>query len=64
MGLDVGAIIGPLVGGFVGSLVGLGAMFQLVGVASLLAYFAVALATPQGRAALTIGRPRPARAGS
>jgi len=64
MGLDVGAIIGPLVGGFVGSLIGLGAMFQLVGVASLLAYFAVALATPQGRAALTIGRPRPARAGS
>src|SRR5438094_1311701 len=64
MGLDLGAIVGPAVGGLVGDAVGLGTMFQLVGVASLLAYFAVALVTPQGRAALTIGRSRPARAGS
>ena len=64
MGLDVGAIIGPAVGGLVGSLVGLGAMFQLVAIASLLAYFSISLATPQGRAALLLGRPRPARSAS
>ena len=64
MGLDVGAIIGPAVGGFVGSLVGLGAMFQLVAIGSLLAYFAISLATPQGRAALAFRGARPARAGS
>jgi predicted MFS family arabinose efflux permease len=64
MGLDIGAIVGPAIGGFVGDLVGLRAMFEIVGAASLLAYFAVALATPQGRAALTIGRPRPTPAGS
>ena len=63
MGLDVGAIVGPALGGFVGELVGLRSMFQIVGAASLVAYFAVALATPQGRAALPLGRPRPARAG-
>jgi MFS family permease len=63
MGLDLGAIVGPAVGGFVGELVGLQAMFQIVGAASLGAYFAVALATPQGRAALAIGWPRPARVG-
>lgn len=64
MGLDVGGIIGPAVGGVVASLVGLGAMFQLVAIASLLAYFGVSLATPQGRAALAFRGPRPARAGS
>ena len=64
MGLDLGAIVGPAIGGFVGDLVGLRAMFQIVGAASLAAYFAVALATPQGRAALSIGRPRPTAAGS
>ena len=64
MGLDIGAIVGPAAGGFVGDLVGLGPMFQLVGAASLVGYFAVALATPQGRAALPIARSRPARAGS
>lgn len=63
MGLDLGAIVGPAVGGFVGNLVGLQSMFVIVGVASVAAYFAVALATPQGRATLAIGRPRPARAG-
>lgn len=64
MGLDLGAIVGPMVGGFVGDVVGLGSMFQLVGIGSLVAYFAIALATPQGRASLPFGRPRPARAGS
>jgi predicted MFS family arabinose efflux permease len=63
MGLDVGAIVGPAVGGFVGDLVGLQSMFQIVGVAGVAGYFAVALSTPQGRATLAIGRPRPARAG-
>jgi predicted MFS family arabinose efflux permease len=48
MGLDLGGIVGPAVGGFIGDLVGLGTIFQLVGVGSLVAYFAVALATPQG----------------
>ena len=64
MGLDIGAIDGPAAGGFVGDLVGLGPMFQLVGAAGLVGYFAVALATPQGRSALPIARSRPARAGS
>jgi MFS transporter, DHA1 family, multidrug resistance protein len=63
MGLDLGGIVGPAVGGFVGNIVGLQTMFGIVGAASLAAYFAVALATPQGRAALAIGWPRPARAG-
>ena len=63
MGLDLGAIVGPAVGGFVGDVVGLQSMFQIVGAASLAGYFAVALATPQGRAAIAIGWPRPARAG-
>jgi predicted MFS family arabinose efflux permease len=64
MGLDIGGIIGPAVGGFVGEIVGLGTMFQLVGIGSLIAYFAVALATPQGRASLALRRPRPLHAGS
>jgi DHA1 family multidrug resistance protein-like MFS transporter len=63
MGLDLGAIVGPAVGGLIGDIAGLQSMFQIVGVASLAGYFAVALATPQGRAAIAIGRPRPARAG-
>jgi hypothetical protein len=64
MGLDIGAIVGPAVGGFLGDVFGLAAMFQLVAAASLVAYFAVALTTPQGRAALAIGGARPARARS
>ncbi|HEV8534359.1 MAG TPA: MFS transporter [Candidatus Limnocylindria bacterium] len=63
MGLDLGAIAGPAIAGLVGDLVGLRAMFQLVAFGSLAVYFTVALATPQGRATLAIGRSRPARAG-
>ena len=58
-GLDIGAIFGPAVGGVVADAVGLGAMFQIVAVSSLALYFAVALATPRGRATLGLGRSRP-----
>ena len=61
-GLDVGAIVGPAVGGVLGDAFGLGAMFQIVAAASLALYFAVALATPKGRAWLSIARPSFVRA--
>ncbi len=57
MGLDVGAIVGPAVGGALGDAFGLGMMFQLVAAGSLALYFAVALATPKGRASLSLARP-------
>ncbi len=62
-GLDVGAIVGPSVGGVLGDAFGLGAMFQVVAVGSLALYFAVALATPKGRAALAIAGPSFGRRG-
>lgn len=60
-GLDVGAIIGPVVGGTVATAVGIPLMFQLVALASLLLYFAVALSTVAGREELRRGAtsPRP-----
>jgi predicted MFS family arabinose efflux permease len=54
-GLDIGAIIGPAIGGVVADAVGLGAMFQLVAIASLALYVAVSLATRRGREALVDG---------
>jgi MFS family permease len=61
-GLDVGAIIGPAIGGVVAAAVGMGPMFQLVAVASLVFYVGVSLATARGRTALAAGarlsRPR------
>jgi len=54
-GLDVGAIIGPAIGGVVADVVGMGSMFQLVAVGSLVFYLAVSLATARGRAALAAG---------
>lgn len=56
-GLDIGAIIGPSVGGLVASAVGIPAMFQIVALVSLGAYFAVAFSTAPGRATLRL-RPR------
>ncbi len=55
-GLDLGAMVGPAVGGFLGQGFGLAAMFQIVALGSLVLYFAVALATAQGRAALALHR--------
>ncbi len=54
-GLDVGGIAGPAVGGALGTVLGLPAMFQIIGVASVLMYFAVALASAAGRSALRAG---------
>lgn len=51
-GLDVGAIVGPPLGGLLGRALSLPAMFQVVGVGCVAAYFAVALATRAGRSAL------------
>jgi predicted MFS family arabinose efflux permease len=54
-GLDVGAIAGPALGGVLGTALGLATMFQIVGVASVVMYFAVALASAPGRSALRAG---------
>ncbi len=59
-GLDIGQIIGPLAGGVIGSAAGLGAMFQIMAVASMTVYFAVALSSAPARAALSV-RPRRVR---
>lgn len=56
-GLDIGAVLGPVVGGVLGSAFGLGAMFQIIAVASLGLYFAVALSSAPARSALSIGLP-------
>ncbi len=56
-GLDVGSIIGPVVGGVLANAVGIPVMFQLIGLASVGIYFAVALSTPAGRASIVV-RPR------
>lgn len=56
-GLDVGSIIGPVVGGVVATAVGIPQMFQVIGLASVGVYFAVALSTPAGRASIAV-RPR------
>ena len=57
-GLDVGAILGPAVGGVLGDAFGLGAMFQIVAISSLVVYFAVGLASPSGRKALMLATSR------
>lgn len=53
-GLDVGSIVGPAVGGVVANAVGIPLMFQLIALASVTAYFAVALSTASGRASIVI----------
>lgn len=50
-GLDVGSILGPALGGIVASLVGIPQMFQVVALASLAGWLAVALSTRSTRAA-------------
>jgi predicted MFS family arabinose efflux permease len=50
-GLDLGTIIGPALGGLIASAVGIGPMFQIVAVLSLLAWLAVALSGPATREA-------------
>jgi predicted MFS family arabinose efflux permease len=52
-GLDLGAIVGPAAGGVLSAAFGIPAMFQLLAVGSLVLYFAVALSSQAGRAALT-----------
>lgn len=53
-GLDLGAMAGPVLGGVLASAFGIPAMFQLVAILSLAAYFAVSLSSAPGRAALSI----------
>jgi predicted MFS family arabinose efflux permease len=60
-GLDIGGIAGPALAGVLGSAVGLSAMFQVIAVASLAGYFAVALSTRAGRASLRAGLQEPFR---
>ncbi len=60
-GLDIGAIVGPLFGGLLSDAFGIGPMFQQMTLASLAVYFVIALATPVGRATLSIARPSFAR---
>ena len=52
-GLDLGAIVGPAAGGVLAAGFGIPLMFQLLAGGSLVLYFAVALSSPKGRAALT-----------
>jgi predicted MFS family arabinose efflux permease len=50
-GLDIGTIVGPALGGAIASVLGIPAMFQIIAVLSLLAWFAVAVSSPTTRAA-------------
>jgi MFS family permease len=55
-GLDIGAIVGPALGGVIASAFGIGAMFQIVAVISLVAWLAVAVSSPATRAASGLAR--------
>lgn len=55
-GLDIGAIIGPALGGALATVFGIGPMFQIVAVASLAAWLAVALSSPATRVASGLAR--------
>ena len=48
-GLDLGAIIGPTLGGAVATAIGIGPMFQVVALAGLVVWLAVALSTAKTR---------------
>ena len=55
-GLDIGTIVGPALGGAIASVFGIPAMFQIIAVLSLLAWFAVALSSPTTRAAAGLSK--------
>lgn len=55
-GLDLGAIIGPTAGGAVASVIGIGPMFQVIAVAGLALWLAVAVSTPQARDAAGLSK--------
>jgi len=58
-GLDIGAIVGPALGGGLASVFGIGPMFQIVALVSLVAWLAVAFSSPATRSASGLAR-RPA----
>jgi len=55
-GLDIGTIVGPAVGGVIASAFGIGAMFQIIAVLSLLAWLAVAVSSPVTREAAGLAK--------
>ena len=55
-GLDIGTIVGPALGGAVASAFGIGAMFQIMAVLSLVAWLAVAVSSPTTRAAAGLAK--------
>lgn len=55
-GLDIGTIVGPALGGLVASAFGIGAMFQVIAIVSLLAWLAVALSSPATREAVGLAK--------
>jgi predicted MFS family arabinose efflux permease len=55
-GLDIGAIVGPALGGAIATVFGIGPMFQVIAVVSLIAWLAVALSSPATRAASGLAR--------
>jgi predicted MFS family arabinose efflux permease len=55
-GLDIGTIIGPALGGAIASVFGIGAMFQIIAVLSLVAWLAVAVSSPTTRRAAGLAK--------
>ena len=55
-GLDIGTIVGPALGGLIASAFGIGAMFQIIAVLSLLTWFAVAISSPATREAAGLAK--------
>jgi predicted MFS family arabinose efflux permease len=55
-GLDIGTIVGPALGGTIASVFGIGAMFQIMAVLSLLAWLAVAVSSPTTRRAAGLAK--------
>jgi len=55
-GLDIGTIVGPALGGVIASAFGIGPMFQIIAVLSLLAWLAVAVSSPTTRAAAGLAK--------
>ena len=55
-GLDIGTIVGPALGGLIASAFGIGPMFQIIAVLSLLAWLAVAVSSPTTRAAAGLSK--------